>query len=69
MKQLLSCLKHIYEHGLVHRDIKLDNLLLDEEYNLKMIDFGFSTESVGKDHTGILRTILGSKGYSAPELL
>ena len=49
----------------VHRDIKLENLLLDEQNVVKIIDFGFSTiVPPGKK----LKVFCGTPSYMAPEL-
>ena len=65
MRQLTSGLTHLYKKGFAHRDIKLENILLDNEFNLKLIDFGFSTS---KDH-GLLELKCGTTKYMAPELI
>lgn len=64
--QLLRTLSQLHERGIAHRDIKLENMLLDSVCKLKLIDFGFSTRRLlGK----ISDTYLGSEGYLAPELI
>lgn len=50
-KKILKGLEHLHSLGILHRDIKLDNIMFDEENNintLKIIDFEFSTFSVEK---------------------
>jgi len=41
MKQLLEVLTFLHQRHLTHQDIKLDNILLDEDHNIKLIDFEF----------------------------
>ena len=42
MQQLLSGLQHCHERGVLHRDIKGSNLLIDENGTLKIADFGLA---------------------------
>jgi len=44
-------------------------LLLDENLNLKIADFGFSAPLDGTDRSGYLTTLLGTLNYMAPEIL
>lgn len=53
--------------NVVHRDVKLENIMLDENSNVRVIDFGFSKSL--NDQKELLKTQCGSYPYSAPELL
>jgi len=69
--QMLQGLKACHDVGVVHRDIKPQNLLLDACYQLKISDFGLSSISKDKkdfkDRT--MKTQCGTRGFQAPELL
>lgn len=66
MHQVLRGLENCHENGVVHRDVKLENLLLDEEARMKIIDFGLSAIlQPGRK----LRVHCGSPSYAAPEIV
>lgn len=62
--QLLSAAKYIHSFGLIHRDIKSSNILIDQTGHLKLADFGLTRE-VSKLMTNRVCTLW----YRAPELL
>ncbi len=66
--QLLDVLSAAHEKGIVHRDIKPDNLFLTTEGRLKVLDFGFAQMKTGfrkeQTATGFL---LGTPGFMSPE--
>jgi len=43
IRSLADALRYLHERNISHRDIKLENLIIDENLNPKLIDFGFST--------------------------
>ena len=45
---MLDSVYYLHKNGFAHRDIKANNLLLDKNFNLKLIDFGFSSSIKGK---------------------
>lgn len=64
--QVLSALDYCHEQSVAHRDIKLDNILLDKKANVKIIDFGFSTLN---SHDEKSRVFCGTPSYMAPEIV
>lgn len=67
-RQIISAVAYVHEQGFVHRDLKPENLLLDEDQNLKLIDFGLCTQPKGGMQSQ-LDTCCGSPAYAAPELI
>jgi serine/threonine protein kinase len=53
--------------GVIHRDIKPDNLMLDENDDLKIVDFGVAS-LMDEDYNDTIDTTAGSKIFFAPEL-
>ncbi|XP_066528467.1 hormonally up-regulated neu tumor-associated kinase homolog A [Hoplias malabaricus] len=69
-RQILSAVDHLHTHGIVHRDLKIENFLLDEHNNIKIVDFGLSnTLKIDTLSPELLNTQCGSPAYAAPELL
>ncbi|BDG48094.1 Stk1 family PASTA domain-containing Ser/Thr kinase [Parageobacillus sp. KH3-4] len=66
MEQLTSAIAHAHENGIIHRDIKPQNILMDEHENVKVTDFGIA---VALSSTTITQTnsVLGSVHYLSPE--
>lgn len=67
-RQLLEATKYMHGQGVAHRDIKLENLLLDKDFNIKVSDFGFATDLKGSGASGLLFECKGTPGYMAPEM-
>lgn len=82
--QLASALDYVHDVGIVHRDIKLNNIFLNETDGVTLGDFGIAkfegerilrevgavrTQIVRGDAAGTCRVIMGTGGYMAPEML
>ncbi|CAJ1341111.1 unnamed protein product [Effrenium voratum] len=64
--QVCQGIKYLHDRHIVHRDVKLENLLLDDQGTVKIIDFGFSTiVPPGKK----LKVFCGTPSYMAPEIV
>ncbi|CAI2359722.1 unnamed protein product [Moneuplotes crassus] len=64
--QLSSAIKYLHSNNIYHRDIKLDNILLDFKKNIKIIDFGFS---INCKPSNKLKVFCGTPCYMAPEII
>ncbi|PWA78205.1 protein kinase, ATP binding site [Artemisia annua] len=68
-QQLIIAVDYCHSRGVSHRDLKLENLLLDENEDLKVSDFGLSALPEQLRNDGMLHTQCGTPAYVAPEVL
>ncbi|KAJ7689456.1 kinase-like domain-containing protein [Mycena rosella] len=66
--QLISGVWYMHQKNIVHRDLKLENLLLDRHRNLIITDFGFANHFT-RSRNDLMETMCGSPCYAAPELV
>ncbi|CAG9328242.1 unnamed protein product [Blepharisma stoltei] len=66
VKQILCAMEYCHAKNVTHRDLKLENLLLDEKNDVKIIDFGFATCFSSEKKVKIF---CGTPSYMAPEIV
>ncbi len=65
-KQIVYGLAHIHSRSVIHRDVKLDNILIDGDFTVKICDFGVS-KIIRKDQ--LIKDQCGTPAYIAPEIV
>ena len=65
-RQIASALDYCHKNSIVHRDLKIENILISKTGDIKIIDFGLSNLFSPRHH---LKTFCGSLYFAAPELL
>lgn len=61
--QVVSAVNATHHAGICHLDIKLENILIADDYTIRLCDFGFATSL-----TKVNSVVLGTVGYMAPEI-
>ena len=65
----MDALEYIHSKGVAHRDIKLENIFLGDNVEIKIADFGLMKIFEGEGAAEALRTRCGTESYMSPELL
>jgi eukaryotic-like serine/threonine-protein kinase len=66
--EVLEALKYAHDHGVVHRDMKPENVMVDADDNIKLIDFGIAADAGARRLTyANITATLGTPNYISPE--
>ena len=65
--KIIKLIKNIHEKNIAHCDLKLENILVDNNYNLKLIDFGFSHKISKNNKNNLIYIFQGTETYCSPE--
>ena len=69
MRQLVDVLRFMHSHGVIHRDIKPDNVLVNSKGQIKISDFGITRDMNPVDSKDLAETFTGTVMYMSPERL
>lgn len=64
-RQIVEAVSYMHSNSIVHRDLKLDNILIDEQKTIKLIDFGFAVQCSSDQK---LNLFCGTPHYMDPDV-
>lgn len=67
IRQIVEAVMYIHKKGIVHRDIKLENVLIDDKLNVKLTDFGLC--GIKETEYDMMNQKVGTVRYTSPEIV
>jgi len=64
-----NAIHQLHKAGIAHRDIKLENIMITKDFEIKLIDFGYSIALAGRNESGFMKSRVGTFMYMAPEVM
>ncbi len=64
--QIINGMDYLHQNNIIHRDLKLENIIIDDKKNIKIIDFGFGTISSDETYSSFF---CGTPSYMPPEIV
>lgn len=64
--QIVEAIGYLHKNGIFHRDLKTENVMIDNQKRIKIIDFGFSVKSDPMQRLGLF---CGTPNYMSPEII
>ncbi len=65
-KQIFSAMNYLHKKGIAHLDIKMENILINDKLDIKIIDFGFAVKATKENYQ---KLFCGTISYMAPEIV